>query len=118
MPPLRSRKFEVEVKCAGITLDKGQSDTLAQSYGSLGMMTSVSLPPNDKTIEAEAAYAAVTCDYRLHHQGKETSSTRSLRSSPGRVFSAIEARSTTLPMSSDLLRTSNAFASTLSGAEI
>ena len=49
-----------------------QSDTVAQGYGSLGMMTSVLMSP-DGTIEAEAAHGTVTRHYRLHQQGKETS---------------------------------------------
>jgi isocitrate dehydrogenase len=50
-----------------------QSDTLAQGYGSLGLMTSVLLTPDAKTVEAEAAHGTVTRHYRLHQQGKETS---------------------------------------------
>ncbi len=50
-----------------------QSDTVAQGYGSLGLMTSVLLAPNGKTIEAEAAHGTVTRHFRLHQQGKETS---------------------------------------------
>ena len=50
-----------------------QSDTVAQGYGSLGLMTSVLLAPNGKTMEAEAAHGTVTRHYRLHQQGKETS---------------------------------------------
>src|SRR5215472_17543647 len=50
-----------------------QSDTLAQGYGSLGLMTSVLLTPDGKTVEAEAAHGTVTRHYRLHQQGKETS---------------------------------------------
>jgi isocitrate dehydrogenase len=50
-----------------------QSDTLAQGYGSLGLMTSVLMTPDAKTIEAEAAHGTVTRHYRLHQQGKETS---------------------------------------------
>lgn len=49
-----------------------QSDTLAQGYGSLGLMTSVLLSP-DGCVEAEAAHGTVTRHYRLHQQGKETS---------------------------------------------
>jgi isocitrate dehydrogenase len=93
-----------------------QSDTLAQGYGSLGMKTSVLLAPDGKTVEAEAGHGTVTRHYRQHQQGKQTSTNRSLQFSPGRVGCAIAARSTTLPMSSDLPRTSNAFASTLSRA--
>ncbi len=50
-----------------------QSDTIAQGYGSLGMMTSVLLAPDGKTMEAEAAHGTVTRHYRMHQQGKETS---------------------------------------------
>jgi isocitrate dehydrogenase len=50
-----------------------QSDTLAQGYGSLGLMTSVLLSPDGKTIESEAAHGTVTRHYRLHQQGKPTS---------------------------------------------
>jgi len=50
-----------------------QSDTMAQGYGSLGLMTSVLLTPDGKTMEAEAAHGTVTRHYRMHEQGKETS---------------------------------------------
>ena len=50
-----------------------QSDTVAQGYGSLGLMTSVLLAPDGKTMEAEAAHGTVTRHYRMHQQGKETS---------------------------------------------
>ena len=50
-----------------------QSDTLAQGYGSLGLMTSVLMSPDGKTIEAEAAHGTVTRHYRMHQQGKPTS---------------------------------------------
>jgi isocitrate dehydrogenase len=50
-----------------------QSDTAAQGFGSLGLMTSVLMTPDGKTIEAEAAHGTVTRHYRLHQQGKETS---------------------------------------------
>ncbi len=50
-----------------------QSDTVAQGYGSLGLMTSVLTSPDGKTIEAEAAHGTVTRHYRLHQQGKPTS---------------------------------------------
>ncbi len=50
-----------------------QSDTVAQGYGSLGLMTSVLMAPDGKTIEAEAAHGTVTRHYRLHQQGKPTS---------------------------------------------
>jgi len=50
-----------------------QSDTVAQSFGSLGLMTSVLMTPDGKTVEAEAAHGPVTRHYRLHQQGKQTS---------------------------------------------
>jgi len=50
-----------------------QSDTVAQGYGSLGMMTSVLMCPDGKTIEAEAAHGTVTRHYRVHQKGQETS---------------------------------------------
>jgi isocitrate dehydrogenase len=50
-----------------------QSDTVAQGFGSLGLMTSVLLTPDGKTLEAEAAHGTVTRHYRLHQQGKPTS---------------------------------------------
>ena len=50
-----------------------QSDTMAQGYGSLGLMTSTLLTPDGKIMEAEAAHGTVTRHYRMHQQGKETS---------------------------------------------
>ncbi|GAA0767155.1 isocitrate dehydrogenase [Erythromicrobium ramosum] len=50
-----------------------QSDTVAQGFGSLGLMTSVLLSPDGKTVEAEAAHGTVTRHYRQHQQGKSTS---------------------------------------------
>ena len=50
-----------------------QSDTMAQGYGSLGLMTSTLLTPDGKVMESEAAHGTVTRHYRLHQQGKETS---------------------------------------------
>ncbi len=50
-----------------------QSDTMAQGYGSLGLMTSVLMTPDGMTVEAEAAHGTVTRHYRQHQQGKETS---------------------------------------------
>ena len=50
-----------------------QSDTIAQGFGSLGLMTSVLMLPDGKTIESEAAHGTVTRHYRLHQQGEETS---------------------------------------------
>jgi isocitrate dehydrogenase len=50
-----------------------QSDQVAQGFGSLGLMTSVLMSPDGKTIEAEAAHGTVTRHYRMHQQGKATS---------------------------------------------
>ena len=50
-----------------------QSDTVAQGYGSLGLMTSVLMTPDGETVEAEAAHGTVTRHYRRHQQGEETS---------------------------------------------
>ena len=50
-----------------------QSDTVAQGFGSLGLMTSVLVCPDGRTVETEAAHGTVTRHYRFHQQGKETS---------------------------------------------
>jgi isocitrate dehydrogenase len=50
-----------------------QSDTVAQGFGSLGLMTSVLMTPDGKTVEAEAAHGTVTRHFRQHQEGKETS---------------------------------------------
>ncbi|MFC4270515.1 NADP-dependent isocitrate dehydrogenase [Sneathiella chungangensis] len=50
-----------------------QSDTVAQGFGSLGLMTSVLMTPDGNTVEAEAAHGTVTRHYRMHQEGKETS---------------------------------------------
>ncbi|MBI4264835.1 MAG: NADP-dependent isocitrate dehydrogenase [Acidobacteria bacterium] len=50
-----------------------QSDTVAQGFGSLGLMTSVLMSPDGKAVEAEAAHGTVTRHYRMHQQGKPTS---------------------------------------------
>src|SRR5213075_2086887 len=50
-----------------------QSDTVAQGYGSLGLMTSVLMSPDGKSVEAEAAHGTVTRHFRLHQEGKPTS---------------------------------------------
>ena len=50
-----------------------QSDTVAQGFGSLGLMTSVLFTPDGKTVEAEAAHGTVTRHYREHQKGKATS---------------------------------------------
>ncbi|MGH3773888.1 MAG: isocitrate/isopropylmalate family dehydrogenase, partial [Pseudonocardiaceae bacterium] len=50
-----------------------QSDTIAQAFGSLGLMTSVLMTPDGRTVEAEAAHGTVTRHFRQHQQGKPTS---------------------------------------------
>ncbi|MAJ56646.1 MAG: isocitrate dehydrogenase (NADP(+)) [Candidatus Pelagibacter sp.] len=50
-----------------------QSDTIAQGFGSLGLMTSVLMTPDGKTVEAEAAHGTVTRHYRMHQKGQQTS---------------------------------------------
>jgi isocitrate dehydrogenase len=50
-----------------------QSDQVAQGFGSLGLMTSILMTPDGKTVEAEAAHGTVTRHYRMHQQGKATS---------------------------------------------
>jgi len=50
-----------------------QSDTVAQGFGSLGLMTSVLMPPDGQTVEAEAAHGTVTRHYRQHQAGEATS---------------------------------------------
>ncbi|MCU0892444.1 MAG: isocitrate/isopropylmalate family dehydrogenase, partial [Sandarakinorhabdus sp.] len=50
-----------------------QSDMVAQGYGSLGLMTSILMTPDGKTVEAEAAHGTVTRHYRMHQEGKATS---------------------------------------------
>ena len=50
-----------------------QSDTVAQGFGSLGLMTSTLVTPDGKTMEAEAAHGTVTRHFRMHQQGKKTS---------------------------------------------
>jgi len=50
-----------------------QSDTIAQGFGSLGLMTSVLMSPDGKIIESEAAHGTVTRHFRMHQKGKETS---------------------------------------------
>src|SRR6202163_1135605 len=52
-----------------------ESDVVAQGFGSLGLMTSVLMTPDGRTVEAEAAHGTVTRHYRLHQEGKETSTT-------------------------------------------
>src|SRR3546814_12744767 len=50
-----------------------QSDTVAQGFGSLGLMTSVLMTPDGQTVESEAAHGTVTRHYRMHQPGKATS---------------------------------------------
>jgi len=50
-----------------------QSDTIAQGFGSLGLMTSVLMTPDGKTIESEAAHGTITRHYRMHQEGQKTS---------------------------------------------
>ncbi|MDX1784957.1 MAG: isocitrate/isopropylmalate family dehydrogenase, partial [Roseovarius sp.] len=50
-----------------------QSDTVAQGFGSLGLMTSILMTPDGQTVEAEAAHGTVTRHYRQHQKGEETS---------------------------------------------
>ena len=50
-----------------------QSDTVAQGFGSLGLMTSVLMTPDGKTVEAEAAHGTVTRHFRMHQKGQQTS---------------------------------------------
>ena len=50
-----------------------ESDVVAQGFGSLGLMTSVLMTPDGRTVEAEAAHGTVTRHYRMHQQGKATS---------------------------------------------
>jgi isocitrate dehydrogenase len=71
-----------------------QSDMVAQGFGSLGLMTSILMTPDGKTVEAEAAHGTVTRHYRMHQQGKATPPTRSHRSSPGPAASNIGVSST------------------------
>ncbi len=73
-----------------------QSDTVAQGFGSLGLMTSVLMTPDGKVVEAEAAHGTVTRHYREHQKGKETSTNSIARSSPGRAASRIAPSSTTI----------------------
>jgi isocitrate dehydrogenase len=67
-------KWEGGYLCACKNYDGDvQSDTVAQGFGSLGLMTSVLMSPDGKTVEAEAAHGTVTRHYRLHQEGKPTS---------------------------------------------
>jgi len=67
-------EFKSEFEATGITYDHRLiDDMVAQVLGSLGLMTSVLMTPDGKTVEAEAAHGTVTRHYRLHQQGKPTS---------------------------------------------
>ena len=71
---IRDRKWEGNFIWACKNYDGDvQSDSVAQGYGSLGLMTSVLMTPDGKTIEAEAAHGTVTRHYRNHQKGLETS---------------------------------------------
>ena len=74
-----------------------QSDTVAQGFGSLGLMTSVLMTPDGKTVEAEAAHGTVTRHYRQHQKGSRPRPTRSPRSSPGPAALPPAGRSTSTP---------------------
>jgi isocitrate dehydrogenase len=74
-----------------------QSDTVAQGYGSLGLMTSVLLTPDGSVVEAEAAHGTVTRHYREHQKGKETS-TNSIAS----IFAWTQGFSPTAPSSTTM----------------
>jgi isocitrate dehydrogenase len=69
-------------------------DTVAQGFGSLGLMTSVLMTPDGKTVEAEAAHGTVTRHYREHQKGNKTSTNPMPRSTPGRAASSTAASST------------------------
>jgi isocitrate dehydrogenase len=69
-----------------------QSDTVAQGFGSLGLMTSVLMTPDGKTVEAEAAHGTVTRHYRSTRRARRPRPTRSPRSSPGPAASSIAAK--------------------------
>jgi isocitrate dehydrogenase len=67
-------EFKSDFQAAGITYEHRLiDDTVAQGFGSLGLMTSVLMTADGKTVEAEAAHGTVTRHYRLHQQGKPTS---------------------------------------------
>ncbi len=74
-----------------------QSDTVAQGYGSLGLMTSVLMTPDGRTVEAEAAHGTVTRHYRQHQQGKPTSTNPIASIFAWTVASSTAASSTTPP---------------------
>ncbi|GAA1152495.1 isocitrate dehydrogenase [Nesterenkonia lutea] len=74
-----------------------QSDTIAQGYGSLGLMASVLMTPDGNTVEAEAAHGTITRHYRQHQQGNPLLQIPSPRSTPGPGGSGTEATSMALP---------------------
>ena len=82
-----------------------QSDTVAQGFGSLGLMTSVLMTADGKTVEAEAAHGTVTRHYRQHQEGKPPRPTRSPRSSPGPAASRPGAAWTRHPRSREFAET-------------
>ena len=83
-----------------------QSDTVAQGYGSLGLMTSVLMTPDGKVVEAEAAHGTVTRHYPRASEGRaRPRPTRSPRSSPGPAASRTAPSSTTTPSSRSSPRT-------------
>ena len=74
-----------------------QSDTVAQGYGSLGLMTSVLMTPDGKVVEAEAAHGTVTRHYRQHQKGEQTSTNSVASILPGRAGSRTAPSSTITP---------------------
>jgi len=77
-----------------------QSDSVAQGFGSLGLMTSVLLTPDGQTVEAEAAHGTVTRHYREHQKGKPTSTNPIASIYAWTRASSTAASSTARPMSS------------------
>ena len=76
-----------------------QSDSVAQGFGSLGLMTSVLMTPDGQTVEAEAAHGTVTRHYRRWLKGEKTSTNRSPRSSHGPADSSTAPTWTARPRS-------------------
>ena len=74
-----------------------QSDTVAQGFGSLGLMTSVLMTPDGRTVEAEAAHGTVTRHYRQYQQATQPPTNRSLLFTLGQAASSTGASSTTPP---------------------
>ena len=93
-----------------------QSDTVAQGFGSLGLMTSVLMTPDGKTVEAEAAHGTVTRHYRQHQQGKPTSTNPIASIFAGRAASRRAGGWTARPRSTGSPRRSSASASRRSRA--